>query len=122
MRGWIMWVGAAAALAACGDGNQADDGQDLNQALTARNIVANDVTAIDAVTGDAANMAEDVDFTDELANELGPAEGNASDARPRRSGTADRSAPSPRPRPAPRADPPAPATAPATEPAGNSTE
>ena len=30
--------------------------------LTAENIVSNDVTAIDAVTGDAANMAADVDM------------------------------------------------------------
>jgi hypothetical protein len=30
--------------------------------LTAESIVSNDVTAIDAVTGDAANMAADVDM------------------------------------------------------------
>ena len=42
MRGWIVLAGAAALLAGCGNGNQADDSQDLNQSLTARNIVAND--------------------------------------------------------------------------------
>jgi len=111
MRGWIVFVGAAAALAACGNGNQADDSQDLNQSLTASNIVANDVTAIDAVTGDAANMAEDVDFTEELANELGPADGNASaTARPRRPGDEARRAPArrdPRPTGSPPTPPPA---------------
>ena len=115
MRGWIVLVGAAAALAGCGNGNQADDSQDLNQSLTARNIVANDVTAIDAVTGDAANMAEDVDFTEAL-NELGPADGNTSGgaSRPRRQ--AGQTTPAPARR-EPRTTAPAPA--PATEPITN---
>ena len=117
MRGWIVIVGAAAALAACGSGNQADDSQDLNQGLTARNIVANDVTAIDAVTGDAANMAEDVDFTEAL-NELGPADGNASaTSRPRRQ--AGQTTPAPARR-EPRTTVPEPA--PATEPTNNEAE
>ena len=116
MRAWIGIVGAAA-LAACGQNDQADGDQDLNRSLTAQNIVANDVTAIDAVTGDAANMAEDVDFTEDLANELGEADGNGSAAssRPRRPSTepARRDA-----RPAT----PAPEPAPATTPASNTTE
>ena len=117
MRGWIVLAGAAAALAGCGNNNQADDSQDLNQSLTASNIVANDVTAIDAVTGDAANMAEDVDFTEALANELGEADGNASasTARPRRPSDAT-SRPAPR---QPRATAPAAQPAPATEPTTN---
>ena len=119
MRGWIVLVGAAAALAACGNGNQADDSQDLNQSLTAQNIVANDVTAIDAVTGDAANVAADVDFTEALANELGPADGNASASasRPRRPAEATRPA-----RRQPRTTAPAREPAPATEPATNQAE
>ena len=36
--------------------------QNVDESLTAENIVSNDVTAIDAVTGDAANMAADVDY------------------------------------------------------------
>ena len=36
----------------------------MDENLTAQNIVSNDVTAIDAVTGDAANMAADVDVND----------------------------------------------------------
>ena len=34
----------------------------VDENLTAENIVSNDVTAIDAVTGDAANMAADVEL------------------------------------------------------------
>ena len=43
---------------------QRPDGQHANvdENLTAENIVSNDVTAIDAVTGDAANMAADVNY------------------------------------------------------------
>jgi hypothetical protein len=37
-----------------------------DQGLAAENIVSNDVTAIDAVTGDAANMAADVNYTAEV--------------------------------------------------------
>lgn len=52
---------AALALTACGkdkpaEGNQAFSDEDFTQGA----IVANDVTAIDAATGDAANMAADV--------------------------------------------------------------
>ena len=53
---------AALALSACGKNDQKDVGQNVDQSLTAENIVSNDVTAIDAVTGDAANMAADVDM------------------------------------------------------------
>ena len=56
MRALILIAGALA-LAACGNNDQADNTQDIDENLTAENIVSNDVTAIDAVTGDAANMA-----------------------------------------------------------------
>ena len=36
--------------------------KNAGESLTAESIVSNDVTAIDAVTGDAANMAADVDL------------------------------------------------------------
>ena len=58
----------ALALSACGNKGQADKAQNADDSLTAENIVTNDVTAIDAVTGDAANMAADVDYND-FANE-----------------------------------------------------
>ena len=118
MRGWMLAVGFAVTLAACGNDNQADDGDDLNQALTAQNIVANDVTAIDAVTGDAANMAADVDFSDEIANDIGDTGGNRAESRARRPAPASRSAPAR----TPAESTPGPAATPATEPASNSTE
>lgn len=52
---------AALTLAACGKKNEADSNLAGSENLTADSIVSNDVTAIDAVTGDAANMAADVD-------------------------------------------------------------
>ena len=62
MRVLILIGGAALALAACGKGSQVDNTANVDASLTAENIVSNDVTAIDAVTGDAANMAADVDM------------------------------------------------------------
>ena len=61
MRALILIAGVIA-LAACGNNDQTDNTQNIDENLTAENIVSNDVTAIDAVTGDAANMAADVDM------------------------------------------------------------
>ena len=61
MRAFLL-LAALAALAACGNNDQKDNTQNVGENLTAENIVSNDVTAIDAVTGDAANMAADVDM------------------------------------------------------------
>jgi hypothetical protein len=60
----LTFVAAAAALAltACGNNDQSDNSMNVDENLTAENIVSNDVTAIDAVTGDAANMAADVNL------------------------------------------------------------
>jgi len=52
-------LATSVALAACGGKDQAATNQDAASGLTAEEIVANDVTAIDAVTADAANMAAD---------------------------------------------------------------
>ena len=58
MRALILIAGALALpLAACGNNDQTDNTANVDESLTAENIVSNDVTAIDAVTGDAANMA-----------------------------------------------------------------
>jgi len=62
MRALLLITGAALALAACKNNDQTDKTQNFDENLTAENIVSNDVTAIDAVTGDAANMAADVDM------------------------------------------------------------
>jgi hypothetical protein len=70
MRVLILLAGAALTLGACGRNNQSGNTANVDDSLTAENIVANDVTAIDAVTGDAANMAADVDYANELENGL----------------------------------------------------
>ena len=62
MRAFILVAGAALALSACGRGDQTGQTQNADENLTAESIVSNDVTAIDAATGDAANMAADVDM------------------------------------------------------------
>ncbi len=96
-------IAAALALSACGNNGQKDLGQNVDESLTAENIVSNDVTAIDAVTGDAANMAADVDMNYvELDENAGP--------------TTPSTEAAPKPRPSkPRTASPAPA-----EPAANS--
>ena len=75
-------LAAAAALtlaaAACKNNDQHDNTINVDENLTAENIVSNDVTAIDAVTGDAANMAADVNYMD-VGNDVGNL-GNETDA------------------------------------------
>jgi hypothetical protein len=70
-------LAALLALSACGNNDQTDNTQNVDENLTAENIVSNDVTAIDAVTGDAANMAADSDMNfgnldENAANEAAP--------------------------------------------------
>jgi hypothetical protein len=62
MRALIPIAGVALVLGGCGNNGQKSNDQNVGETLTAENIVSNDVTAIDAVTGDAANMAADVDM------------------------------------------------------------
>jgi outer membrane murein-binding lipoprotein Lpp len=65
MRAAILVLAALAAtatLAGCKNNDQLDQTQNVDENLTAENFVSNDVTAIDAVTGDAANMAADSDI------------------------------------------------------------
>jgi len=98
----LMLTAAALCLAACGNNDQKDNTQNVDDNLTAENIVSNDVTAIDAVTGDAANMAADVNYS-EPANDLENA-GNVE---------MPKAAPAPRPR-TPRPETRAPVTNPTT--------
>jgi hypothetical protein len=62
MRVTLLLLAATCALAACRNNDNHDNTMNVQENLTAENIVSNDVTAIDAVTGDAANMAADVDM------------------------------------------------------------
>jgi hypothetical protein len=87
MRALILTAFAALALSACGNNDQTDKTQNVDENMTAENIVSNDVTAIDAVTGDAANMAADVDYSnladnslDNMLNESGSAKPSAKTA------------------------------------------
>jgi hypothetical protein len=96
MRSLILISAAALALCACGKSDTSENTQNVDQSLGAGNIVANDVTAIDAVTGDAANMAADVDYNEldnGLDNASGNASGNAAEPAKGRKPTAARSAP-----------------------------
>jgi len=68
MRTLILIAGAALALAACRNNDQVDNTTNIDENLTAENVVSNDVTAIDAVTGADANMAADVNYTDLSVN------------------------------------------------------
>ena len=63
MRGLTVIVGASLGLAACGDQAADQNTVDNSAAVATEAIVSNDTTTIDAATGDAANMAADVDYT-----------------------------------------------------------
>lgn len=61
MRVPLIILAAALGLAGCKNSGSNGNAMNVDENMTAANIVSNDVTAIDAVTGDAANMAADVD-------------------------------------------------------------
>jgi hypothetical protein len=107
MRFLILAAGAALTLAACRNNDQHDTSQNADENLTAESIVSNDVTAIDAVTADAANMAADVDYSN-FENEVAANDTNS--AAP-----ATTKAPRPNREPTPRPKP-------TTETASNSTD
>ena len=82
MRALILIASAGLTLAACDKSATADNAVNASDDLAAQTISANDTTAIDAVTGDAANMAADVNYTiDEDVNATAEdnAAGNADD-------------------------------------------
>ena len=107
MRHLILVTGLALALAACGNDEQANNTVNVDQAVMSDDLMANDVTAIDAVTGEAANMAADVDISFTNSVVANSNDGSAQAETPR-----SRSRPSePRPQPS--------TPAPAAEPASN---
>ena len=80
MRLLILVAGSSLILTACGNKGQADNTLNVDENLAAENIVSNDVTAIDAVTGDSANMAADVNYTE--PTNIGENAGNGSAKMP----------------------------------------
>ena len=100
MRLLILAAGSALILTACGDDSQSENAQNADAGLTAESIVANDVTAIDAVTADAANMAADVDinFTNDMLEPSAPSARRTEPSGSRR--PAGRTEAGPRPEPA----------------------
>ena len=64
MRAATLLLAAAIGLTGCSNNDQAGNTQNVDEKLTAETISSNDVTAIDAVTAEAANMAADVEFND----------------------------------------------------------
>ena len=101
----LILVAAATALSLCSCGKKADSELNANAdtGLTADAIGSNDVTAIDAVTGEAANMAADVAFAPANNATVGngsSASGDSNSAapskpRPSRPTTSDEAAPPP---------------------------
>jgi len=101
MRFWILLAGPALLLAACGGNGQADNTINADASLSAESFSSNDVTAIDAVTGDSSNMAADVNYVtafNDLGDEAGGSSGPSGSAPRRATGnTADANAAAPEP-------------------------
>ncbi len=70
MRSFCLVAASALALGACGRGGGDANTANQSDVVSAANIISNDVTAIDAVTADAANMAADVPIDENLGNGL----------------------------------------------------
>jgi hypothetical protein len=115
MRMMVLLVAIALPLAACGKSGE-DEGAGGGSEISAEAISSNDITAIDAVTGEAANIAADTVIDANLiagGNGSGTASGDGQrQRRPARPGSAGGN-----PAPAPAND-----AAPAPEPQANSAE
>ena len=68
MRALILVAVSAVAISACNKGGTVENTTNIDQVLASQNISANDTTAIDAATGDDANMAADVQFTTNVSS------------------------------------------------------
>ena len=98
MRALVFLLAVALPLAACGKSGEAE-GEREGSAMTANAISSNDLTAIDAVTGEAANIAADVQIDANLiadanadSNQASPSERRR---RPGRPSSGSASSPSP---------------------------
>ena len=114
MRALILAGVAALSLASCGGNDTAQEGASGEENVASEVVATNDVTAIDAATGEAANMAADVDYMPEPLDNAAENGASANSASPAR-----RTAPA-RPRPQPAASA-APEAEPAAEPAETNT-
>ena len=63
MRALILATGAALAVSACSNDQPTANTVNVDEALAAQNVSANDTTSIDAATAEDANMAADVNYT-----------------------------------------------------------
>ncbi|MDQ3478437.1 MAG: hypothetical protein M3438_04680 [Pseudomonadota bacterium] len=114
MRELIFLGAAALALAGCGQKQSAEEQAAAEQNVTTQVVATNDTTAIDAATGQDANMAAESAFLPDIDVD---ADGNEAAAQPSAAGTNSVQS---RTRPAKRRDPAPAATADDEEPEGNS--
>ena len=70
MRAVILLAGAMVTISACNNEQPTANTVNVDEDLAAQNISANDTTAIDAATGEDANMAADVNYTVNELNNL----------------------------------------------------
>ena len=104
MRELILLGAAAIALSGCGGEQSAEERAAAERNVTSEVVQTNDTTAIDAATGEAAEMAADVPEIPSLENELvGNEVAPAAATRGRTSDSTRNRAPSSR---APQADAP----------------
>ncbi len=80
MRALILVAGAALTISACSKDEPTANTVNVDEALAAQNVSANDTTSIDAATGEDANMAADVNYTLNEADNLANEDNSADDA------------------------------------------
>ena len=80
MRALILVAGAALTISACNNDQPTANTTNVDDDLAAQNISANDTTSIDAATGEDANMAADVNFSVNDADNLAEDENAADNA------------------------------------------
>ena len=115
MRAVILAGVAALFLASCGGNDTAQEGSADEENVASEVVATNDVTAIDAATGEAANMAADVDYMPEALDDEADDGASANTSAPARRSAPARTQPRP-------AAPTAPAAEPAAEPAETNTD
>ena len=77
MRALILLAGTALAISACNKEQPTANTTNVDQDLAAQNMSANDTTSIDAATGEDSNMAADVNYTVNEADNSGNDDGSA---------------------------------------------